>query len=44
MLKVKVPVPLLVEIEPVALTVSGPPVRVKVKLPFPPVVFLVTTI
>src|SRR5205823_15079834 len=46
----KVAVPLadmvvpLVEIVAVALTDSGPPVRVKVKLPFPPTVFLVTTI
>src|SRR5207253_10428348 len=46
----KVAVPLadmvvpLVEIVAVALTDSGPPVRVKVKLPVPPTVFLVTTI
>jgi len=44
---VAVPVPAvvgpLVESVTVALTVSGPPVRVNVKLPFPPTVFLVTT-
>src|SRR5438132_12818343 len=46
----KVAVPLadmvvpLVEIVAVALTDSGPPVRVKVKLPVPPTVVLVTTI
>src|SRR5207302_9968623 len=43
LLKVKVPVPPLVEIEPVALAACGPPERVKVKTPCPPVVFLVTT-
>src|SRR5438132_7524180 len=42
--KVTVPLPATVEIVAVALTDSGPPVRVKVKLPVPPTVFLVTTI
>src|SRR5207253_5313287 len=40
----KVTVPLPATVEMVAVAVMVPDLRVKVKLPFPPVVFLVTTI